>query len=47
MVEMNYLQDRDRDRAMENRCMNAEREEGDKLGELDWHIHTTMGNIDS
>ena len=32
MVEMNYLQDRNRDTNMENRCVNTEKEEGDRLG---------------
>ena len=47
MVEINYLQDRNRDTDMENRCMNTEKEEGDRLGELDWHIYTIMCKIDS
>ena len=37
-----YLQDRNRDTDVENKCMDTKGGRGwwDKLGDWDWHIHT-------
>ena len=46
-----YLQSRNRDTDIENKCMDikGEREEWEELGDWDWHIYTTdtMYKIDN
>ena len=46
-----YLQNRNRDTDVENKCMDSKEGEGSwhKLGGQDWHIYTidTMQNIDN
>ena len=42
-----YLQSRNRDRDVENKCMGTEGGKGEwkKLGDWDWHIDTTVCKI--
>ena len=49
MIKWTYLQNRNRPTDIENKLMvtKGERGEGDKLGVWDWHIHTTIYEIDS
>ena len=42
-----YLQNRNRVTDIENKLMVTKREGGDKLGDWDWHIHTTIYKIDN
>ena len=43
-----YLQSRNRDTDIENKCMDNKRGKGgDELGDWDWHIYTIMYKIDN
>ena len=43
-----YLQNRNRPKNTENKLMVTKvKGRGDKLGDLDWHVHTTIYKIDN
>ena len=43
----NYLQNRNRVTDVKNKLMVTKGERGDKLGDWDWHIHTTVYKTDN